>query len=100
MVRLWAAIFVVVLWCAVKKSDGSINPNKTNKDATVVDIDLLLVEKYISVTTFDPIISTDQYDGNRLYCGTVENRHVGKFTAYDYTVLLGMLVISLGIGKN
>lgn len=31
-------------------------------------------------------------------CGDVRNRHVGSFTIYDYSIVLGMLVISLGIG--
>lgn len=31
-------------------------------------------------------------------CGDVKNRHVGSFTIYDYSIVLGMLVISLGIG--
>lgn len=34
----------------------------------------------------------------RIQCGTKENRHVGTFTLYDYSIVLGMLVISLGIG--
>lgn len=31
-------------------------------------------------------------------CGDERNRHVGSFTIYDYSIVLGMLVISLGIG--
>ena len=31
-------------------------------------------------------------------CGSVEQRHVGTFTLYDYSVVFFMLVISLGIG--
>lgn len=31
-------------------------------------------------------------------CGDERNRHVGSFTLYDYSIVLGMLVISLGIG--
>lgn len=33
-----------------------------------------------------------------LECGDEQNRHIGTFTAYDYSIVLGMLVISLGIG--
>lgn len=32
-------------------------------------------------------------------CGSDENVQVGSFTVYDYAVVIGMLVISLGIGK-
>lgn len=32
-------------------------------------------------------------------CGAPENFLQGNFTPYDYSVVLGMLVISLGIGK-
>lgn len=35
---------------------------------------------------------------HRVECGSEKNRHVGSFTAYDYSVLIGMLAISLGIG--
>lgn len=31
-------------------------------------------------------------------CGSIENRHQGTFSIYDYSVVAGMLVISLGIG--
>lgn len=31
-------------------------------------------------------------------CGSEEMRHVGSFSLYDYSIVLGMLVISLGIG--
>lgn len=31
-------------------------------------------------------------------CGSIEMRHVGTFSLYDYSIVLGMLVISLGIG--
>lgn len=31
-------------------------------------------------------------------CGSDENRHIGNFTLYDYSIVIGMLVISLGIG--
>lgn len=31
-------------------------------------------------------------------CGSEENRHIGNFTIYDYSIVIGMLVISLGIG--
>lgn len=31
-------------------------------------------------------------------CGSEENRHIGTFTIYDYSIVIGMLVISLGIG--
>lgn len=34
----------------------------------------------------------------RIQCGTEDNRHQGTFTLYDYSIVLGMLVISLGIG--
>lgn len=43
----------------------------------------------LDLTTKDPLI-----------CGAPENFLQGNFTAYDYSVVLGMLVISLGIGKN
>lgn len=35
---------------------------------------------------------------DRLQCGTPENQHIGTFTLYDYSIVIGMLVISLGIG--
>lgn len=31
-------------------------------------------------------------------CGSEENRHIGSFSLYDYSIVLGMLVVSLGIG--
>lgn len=31
-------------------------------------------------------------------CGSTDNRHIGSFSLYDYSIVLGMLVISLGIG--
>lgn len=34
-----------------------------------------------------------------IVCGAPENFLQGNFTLYDYSVVLGMLVISLGIGK-
>lgn len=39
-----------------------------------------------------------QPEKHQLECGSEENRHVGTFTLYDYSIVLGMLVISLGIG--
>lgn len=39
-----------------------------------------------------------QDDGGPFECGDIKNRHVGNFTVYDYSIVLGMLVISLGIG--
>lgn len=35
---------------------------------------------------------------DRIQCGTPENHHIGTFTLYDYSIVLGMLIISLGIG--
>lgn len=35
---------------------------------------------------------------NDTLCGAPENRQIGTFTAYDYSIVLGMLIISLGIG--
>lgn len=50
----------------------------------------------------DVIIDLDQTylysEQDRLQCGAPENRQVGTFTLYDYSIVLGMLVISLGIG--
>lgn len=37
--------------------------------------------------------STPQHE-----CGSADNRHVGSFSFYDYSIVLGMLIISLGIG--
>lgn len=48
------------------------------------------------------VLSKDSLDpnihGEVNECGDVRNRHVGSFTIYDYSIVLGMLVISLGIG--
>ncbi|KAJ6633155.1 Sodium-coupled monocarboxylate transporter 1, partial [Pseudolycoriella hygida] len=33
-----------------------------------------------------------------ILCGAPENRHIGTFTVYDYSIVIGMLIISLGIG--
>lgn len=46
------------------------------------------------------LYQTDSVTSHKLHfeCGTEENRHVGKFTYYDYSIVIGMLVISLGIG--
>lgn len=35
---------------------------------------------------------------DRIQCGAPENRQIGTFTLYDYSIVIGMLVISLGIG--
>lgn len=32
-------------------------------------------------------------------CGSPEMQHIGNFSLYDYSILIGMLVISLGIGN-
>lgn len=47
----------------------------------------------IAKDTLDPNIHGDQFE-----CGDERNRHVGTFTLYDYSIVLSMLVISLGIG--
>lgn len=46
-----------------------------------------------STTIFGKHTSKKQFE-----CGTEENRHIGSFTLYDYSIVLGMLIISLGIG--
>lgn len=50
----------------------------------------------------DVIIELDQSfvysEHEQIQCGTPENRHIGTFTLYDYSIVIGMLVISLGIG--
>lgn len=50
----------------------------------------------------DVIIDLDQSflysEHDRVQCGAPENRHIGTFTLYDYSIVIGMLVISLGIG--
>lgn len=65
---------------------------------------LTLLAKTIAKTdnASDMILDVDQ---STLYselvqieCGAPENRHGGAFTIYDYIVVIGMLVISLGIG--
>ncbi|XP_037043757.1 sodium-coupled monocarboxylate transporter 1-like [Bradysia coprophila] len=52
--------------------------------------------------TSDLTVNLDQIhlyaEQDRLQCGAPENRHIGTFTLYDYSIVLGMLVISLGIG--
>lgn len=42
--------------------------------------------------------NTTAKHSHRFECGSPENRHVGSFTVYDYSIVIGMLVISLGIG--
>ncbi|XP_031617957.1 sodium-coupled monocarboxylate transporter 1 [Contarinia nasturtii] len=44
------------------------------------------------------VIAKESLDPNIHECGDERNRHVGTFTIYDYSIVLGMLVISLGIG--
>lgn len=39
-----------------------------------------------------------QESHERFECGSEGNRHIGNFTLYDYSIVVGMLVISLGIG--
>lgn len=50
----------------------------------------------------DVIIEMDQSfvysEHEQIQCGSPENRHIGTFTLYDYSIVIGMLVISLGIG--
>ena len=36
---------------------------------------------------------------NKLKCGSTENLHKADFSASDYAIVSGMLIISLGIGK-
>lgn len=43
-------------------------------------------------------VSANTKNASNNSCGGPENRHIGTFTPYDYSVVLGMLVISLGIG--
>lgn len=47
----------------------------------------------IAKESLDPNIHDGLFE-----CGDQGNRHVGTFTLYDYSIVLGMLVISLGIG--
>lgn len=51
-----------------------------------------------SLSTFlsETIYTTEKQ--NNIECGSPENFLHGTFTLYDYSVVLGMLVISLGIG--
>lgn len=50
----------------------------------------------------DAIIDLNQSflysEHGRSECGAPENRNIGTFTLYDYSIVIGMLVISLGIG--
>lgn len=47
-----------------------------------------------------PVSWSEAYlsDDDRVQCGSPENFLSGVFTAYDYSVVLSMLIISLGIG--
>lgn len=57
----------------------------------------------MSKESLDPNIPNEQQQQQQQHkgpfeCGSSKNRHVGHFSLYDYSIVLGMLVISLGIG--
>lgn len=53
----------------------------------------------MSKESLDPNIPIEQQPHKGPFeCGAPENRHVGSFSLYDYSIVLTMLVISLGIG--
>lgn len=58
---------------------------------------LMFVMETILLAIAEESLDPNIHDG-LFECGDEENRHVGTFTLYDYSIVLGMLVISLGIG--
>lgn len=58
---------------------------------------LMLVVEMIILVIAKESLAANIHNG-AYECGDERNRHVGTFTAYDYSIVLGMLVISLGIG--
>lgn len=71
-----------ILLCAIICACCLLHFVAAGNDETTMD------EMFPSTTTASPI-----------ECGAPENFRQGTFTLYDYSVVLGMLVISLGIGK-
>lgn len=75
--------------------------------STVSSVDLLTnqrtAEMFIATTTATTATGKSlmlQNMGDTLpQCGSEEMHEIGIFSLYDYSILIGMLVISLGIGK-
>ncbi len=79
-IKISQCLCLTLLIIFLTKVSGS--PNTENVTEVIVNLD-----------------ETHLYsEHDRLECGAEENRHIGTFTLYDYSIVIGMLVISLGIG--
>lgn len=75
--------------------------------STVSSVDLITTnqkntEMFIATTTKTPKSSMLMMKMDHITlpeCGSEEMHEIGIFSLYDYSILTGMLVISLGIGK-
>lgn len=64
-----------------------------NKRVILLAFVMQMIFSAIAKDTLDPNIHNGSFE-----CGDVHNRNIGTFTLYDYSIVLSMLVISLGIG--
>lgn len=70
--------------------------------ATIASADLFKNERpemLIAAIAGNSHLLRSTLDETMPQCGSPEMQHIGNFSLYDYSVLIGMLVISLGIGK-
>lgn len=83
-------MFIILLIVSV--SYLTVAQDETTTEPIIAEPTTILLD---IPTTLMPSVHSLQKD---IECGTEANRHIGTFTIYDYSVVIGMLVISLGIG--
>lgn len=86
--RMGVCLLLAVVLCAsscLPRTEGLV----------IREIDEFAFGQTTTIVNDEPDLTTSA----PLVCGAPENFLHGNFTPYDYSVVLGMLVISLGIGK-
>lgn len=87
-----AILMMACVACSVLAQEATARSSKPVKVRTETATDNRL-------STFYHVENASQNAHKKQFeCGSKENRHIGDFTIYDYSIVIGMLVISLGIG--